>query len=394
MSLTGAGFLGLLITLSVGGFAAVVWFWPRWSPLRPRTVLCRIGLLGGLQAVLLLASAVALNDMYGFFSDWSDLAGAVGLSSNSVTVLHSGSAVPTGSSPDPAAVRPVGSGAGGQYRSGGDGRQASPSLSTPLQLSPGTRTVEAIVAGPISGVTAMVKISLPPGYQDPAQQQHRYPVIESFPGYPGGTFAPSGAVETVERLHHLADVVIISPMAQIPRGRDTECVDGAAGDPKVESWLTRDVPAWVVQNLRVRTDRESWATFGVSAGGWCAAMAAMLHPDRYAAAIVLGGYFVPDFGALFTPFTLTSPSGRRYDLLDLAANHPPPVAIWLETSRDDALSYPTSSRLLKLARAPLSVEGVLLDHGGHRLGVWQPFYSRALTWLGTTLPGFAPDRTP
>ena len=104
----------------------------------------------------------------------------------------------------------------------------------------------------------------------------------------------------------------------------------------------------------------------------------------------MGGYFLPDFSPNNVIFGPDSPLARRYDLLGLAARTPPPVALWLETSREDDLSYPTSAQLLAEVRSPLSVRADVLDHGGHRFGVWEGMLPDALSWLGHNVPGFAP----
>jgi hypothetical protein len=102
----------------------------------------------------------------------------------------------------------------------------------------------------------------------------------------------------------------------------------------------------------------------------------------------MGGYFRPEFTDTYQPFVSDSALARRYDLIALARNHPPPVALWLETSRSDPLSYPSSSQLLAAARAPLSVRAVVLLHAGHRFSVWTPLLPKALRWLGAYIAGF------
>ena len=121
-------------------------------------------------------------------------------------------------------------------------------------------------------------------------------------------------------------------------------------------------------------------------------MATMLHPQQYGGAIVMGGYF----RAAFTgppPFPAGSPQAQRYDLVALAKNAPPAVALWVETSHADSVSYRSSSKMLAAAKAPLSVTAVVLTHAGHRLGVWRDLTPQALAWLGRTLPGFSPTFT-
>ena len=375
MSLTGRLFLAVMLAAVAGGFLALVWFWPRWAGGGARAVLTRAALLAAVNALVLLTAAVAMNDQFGFFADWTDLGGVVGLVGTAAT-----SDAHAGGDPRVALSRPV------------DGSRAAPGLppALPAQIARGSRLVSFTVDGPASGIRAQVDVYLPAGYTDSAQRLRRYPVLEAFPGYPGGPFVPADAVATVVDAHRLVDPIIVSPVVEIPAGRDTECVDGTPRDPKVETWLTRDVPDWAQRTLRVRPDRTSWATIGWSAGGWCAAMAAMLHPDRYAAAIVLGGYFRPDFGALYAPFLPDSPQGRRYDLVALASRRPPAVALWIQTSQADRLSYPTSAQLLAKARPPLSVQSLVMAHAGHRTQVWIPLLPHALTWLAATASGFSP----
>ena len=36
----------------------------------------------------------------------------------------------------------------------------------------------------------------------------------------------------------MSPVVVVSPQLEIPRGRDTECVNGGPGQPALETWLT------------------------------------------------------------------------------------------------------------------------------------------------------------
>jgi hypothetical protein len=72
----------------------------------------------------------------------------------------------------------------------------------------------------------------------------------------------------------------------------------------------------------------------------------------------------------------------------MAHTAPPPVAMWVLTSREDPLSYPTTSKFLSVARPPLDVTGTVLAHGGHRDSVFTPYVPASLAWLAQTLPGF------
>jgi enterochelin esterase-like enzyme len=378
MELTGGLFGWLVGLLTAAGFVAVVVFWPVLAGRAPRRIVARVGLLVGVNLLVLLTAAVQLNNQFLFFADWADLAGALG-GTTTTSALH------RGASASKAAAVSV------------PGPAATPAAASLAPLPPGSRLQAGVtsyqVTGPLSGVTASVLVTVPPGY-NAADAQQTYPVLETFSGYPSSaaqwvqTMHLQSALADQVNAHRLHPVIVVSPQLEVPSGTDTECVNGSPG-AQMETFLTRDVPDWLAARFRVRTDRGSWATIGLSAGGWCAAMAAMLHPSQFGGAIVMGGYFRPEFGAGYAPFPQGSDAWRRYNLVALARTSPMPLALWVETSHADPGSYRASTDLLKAARPPLSVTQTVLQNAGHRIGVWQGLLPSALRWLGTNLPGFA-----
>jgi len=379
VSLTGSPFGAAVTIVALLTFGAVVVGWPRLAGSGLAPILARTGLLVALNVLVLGCVAVQLNDKYLFFADWADLDGALG-GHLAATPISRGA---VGGS---AAVRPV------------RGRAAVPSTVLPALPPPAGRpqgVITSTVRGALSGLTGTVIVRLPPGYTWPDRATVRYPVLETFSGYPGAptqwlrTMSLGDAVDTAVAAGQLRPLLVVSPQVEFPRGVDTECVDGAPG-PAVETWLTRDVPDWVARTYRVSGDRASWATIGLSAGGWCAAMATMLHPAQYSAAVVMGGYFSPWFGPNYEGVRPGSPGAARYDLVAVA-RRPPPVALWLETSHSDPMSYTSSARFLKGVRPPLSVDAVVLRNAGHRIAIWRDLLPQALTWLGRTVPGFRPS---
>lgn len=60
---------------------------------------------------------------------------------------------------------------------------------------------------------------------------------------------------------------------------DSECLDRAHGD--IETYLTADVPAFVVDRFDATDDPQRWGIAGASMGGMCAAMLALRHPERF-----------------------------------------------------------------------------------------------------------------
>jgi S-formylglutathione hydrolase FrmB len=378
MSLTGTLFLGLVALVTVAAFVVLVLLWPSLAGRRPGKIAIRAGMLLTVNALVLLTAFTQLNAQFLFFADWTDLSGALG-NATTVTALSRGTTASRATS----------------VTVNGSAATASRVL-PPLpagRVSP-TGVISYTVRGPLSGIVGTVVVQLPPGYTKPANASVVYPVIEAFQGYPGSaeswiSIMDLGGVAAEEAAaKRLGPVLVVSPQVEFPSGVDTECVNGSTGRPQVETWLAQDIPNWVAQTFRVRTDRSSWAAIGLSAGGWCAAMVAMLHPAQYSAAIVMSGYFRPEFGPFYEAYPQGSPLGARYDLVALTRRNPQPVAIWLLTSHGDAVSYRSSAAIIKEARPPLAVDAIVLQNAGHRISLWQGVLPKSLTWLGANVPGF------
>ena len=381
MSLTGPVFLVGVVILTVAAFVMVVVFWPSMAGRSLGRVLGRVGMLLTVNLLVLLTAATQLNADNMFFSSWTDLKGAFGAAPATTVSTHQGAAAQAARVAVPAPPLQV------------------PKLPPPLpaggsSTAPGT--LSYTVKGAASGVVAKITVVLPPGYTLPANASTRYPVIQAFPGYPGGVESWNKKLDFKTALAQKVATgqmrmpLVVMAQYDIPAGVDTECVNGSPGNPQVETWLATDVPNWVVENFRVETGRGSWATIGLSAGGWCAAMITMLHPEQYSAAIAMGAFFRPLFGEYYQPYPSDSALAKRYDLVALAQRTAPPVAIWLQTSHSDKLSYPSSAAFLKAVRPPMGVDATVLQDAGHRTSVWKEMLPSTLTWLGTNIPGFIP----
>jgi len=369
MELTDASLLVLLGVIALALFGLLVAGLP--SSRRPVVA----GAVRGAQVLLLNVVVVAmagaaLNDQYLFYSSWGDLFG-----SRSTSVqTHQGGTVPE------VVAAPVhGPGLGGAVTPG-----VLPGLP-----QPSTRLQTYTVVATRSNAKAQVYVYLPAGY-DP-HSTRTYPVIVGLHGFPASpsTFLRLNFLSTIDLLtsqHRMAPSIVVVPRIDTPASLDTECVNGAPGLPQTDTWLSRDLPAWVVTHLHARRDRTSWALMGYSYGAWCAASLSMRHPDVFGAAVVMQGYFRPDFTAGYDP--LTTRGTEAYDLIRLARTSPPPVALWVLTAREGPLSDPSTSKFLSVAKPPLDVSATVLATGGHRDQIWMPYVGRSMVWLGQTLPGF------
>lgn len=260
-------------------------------------------------------------------------------------------------------------------------------------LAPGIATTEAMV-------------HLPAGYlQHP---QRRYPVIVALSGIPGGpstfrrSFELGRDMDRAASHGELGEAIVVAP-TPYPGTYDTECVDAdpstdpATGpssqgsDGQYETYLAEVVPDWVRTHLRTVEHPEAWASFGYSAGGWCANMLALRHPDLFASAISLAGYYQPLYasGQQWRPY-----DDPRYDLPALAAEEAPAVRLWFFYGADDPLPHPSLAQMQQAVRAPTSLTVASTPRGGHTASLWVEVTPAALRWLGSSSPGFAPAPTP
>jgi hypothetical protein len=384
MSLTGSPFLGAILVLTLASFVGLVLLWPSLAGRKPGQIAARAGMLLAVNFLVLLTAATQLNAQFLFFADWTDLRGAFGGVVTATTLNR-------GISASQAAGRRV------SGTSAKAGRRLPPLPTGRVSLS---GVISYTVTGPVSGIVGTVVVQLPPGYTYPGDASVRYPVMEAFQGYPGDPTSWTsesgmnlgGVAAQQTAAKRIGPVLVVSPQVEIPPGVDSECVNGSGGNPQVETWLTQDVPNWVTHTFRVQTKRASWAAIGLSAGGWCAAMAAMLHPAQYGAAIVMGGYFRPQFGPFYVPYPPGNLLAARYDLVTLSKTRPPPVSVWLETSHSDPTSYSSSAAFLKAATPPLAVNATVLQNAGHRVSLWQGLLPGSLSWLGANIAGFRATR--
>ena len=124
---------------------------------------------------------------------------------------------------------------------------------------------------------------LPPGYEDPANADRRYPVI---------FFAQSGGGIT-EHFLALMNKGVLPPMIVVASdvGAGTKNGDTAWSDRNQpsESWLMKELLPHLEQTYRIQKDGPQYVVIGQSKGGSGALHLALAHPDTFAAAVSLDG---------------------------------------------------------------------------------------------------------
>lgn len=259
---------------------------------------------------------------------------------------------------------------------------------------PGSRVQSFDVPTSIGHRTWRVNVVLPKDYSTAAAAHKAYPVLMLGHGSPGTPqvwtqkMSIAGLTDQLVHDKKVAPFIAVAP-ALSPDGMDSECLIGPDDDRQMETWLSHDVPAFIRAHLRAAPERAAWAWAGYSAGGWCSAAMVMLHPDQFAGGIVLGGYFRPWWGQDRPSWEPGSFQARRLDLVNPTGARPD-VALYVQTSRRDTQSWPSTNLYLQTVRAPTVVEAEVNATGGHTFALWQPGLQRGVVWLGRTVPGFMP----
>lgn len=350
MSLTGWPLLVVLAVAWVVLSVLLLWGWQR-IPARAGGVLIRLAGLLLVQAVLLSATFVGVNRIYGFYTDWGDLLGQ-DTDTSAITVAETG-LVP-----------------------------ADGSLGATRFLT---------IHGKASGATGQVMVWTPPGY-DPRRAE-KYPVLMVLPGQPG---SPSGIFQTLDfatqavaaiKDHAVPGpfIAVLPPLMTDPP-RDTECTDVPHG-PRANTWLASDLHEALTPRFDITPDH--WSVLGWSTGGFCAAKLVVQHPTSFSSAVSFGGYLTAETdhttGNLFNGSRTLKDQNSPVWLIRHTLNTP--VRLLVVVSKQDkdswhGASYADTSRSLPLIEQIPGISSIVLPEGGHNFHTYDQTLPATLQWLG------------
>ncbi|WP_217547647.1 esterase family protein [Streptomyces sp. GbtcB6] len=367
MSLTGTPFLYTTIVLSVVALILPLVLWSRMRGPQAVRAAARVLMLLFAQATAVTLIFVLVNNENSLYDNWADLLG-------------------TGNHVQQAANL-------GQDGTGGIALQRLPRVKQTFTAAdgPGMRAAGGVevtqLKGRVSGVNAEVYVWLPPQYHEAKYRNHRFPVVELLPGYPGSAKAWFGSLKVTEQLEPLmrsgrvAPFILVAPRTNLLAGVDTGCAN-IPGTVNADSWLSIDVPKMVTDNFRAAAAPANWAVAGYSAGAHCAVKLAVAHPDRYRAAISLSGYNDPigERNSLAAQSVALRRQNNPYLLLRKAAA-PPRIALYISGESGDG--YQAGVALEQIAKAPTTVHVAFLPRsaGGHNMALWRPQVPTVFEWL-------------
>jgi S-formylglutathione hydrolase FrmB len=310
--------------------------------------------VAGRGALVLLSQLLAMsalflwvNNQYGFYTSWADLAGR---QAQSAQIQTNG-------------LIKAGSGAG---------------------------SVEVLpVHGAAARTTADTLVWLPPQYRDPRYAHNRFPVVMFLTGQPSTpqavfkhySFATIASQEI--RTGRIKPFIAVFPPLMTQPPRDTECTN-IPGGPQAESWLSSDVPAAVIAHYRTETPGPRWSVMGWSTGGFCAAKLLLHHPQKYAAAVSFGGYYDPltdsTTGSLFgDSVKLQNENSPRW----LYTRHHGLAGgrLLMVTGQQDRYAWRSTQKMLAVSRGDKNVAVLPFATGGHNYRNYRAYLGPALQWL-------------
>ncbi len=253
--------------------------------------------LGALAALVLLGAGGALA-MHQLTSPPADPRAASAVSGDSVPAggVASGGSSPAGAGAPSGAGGPGGSPASAPASAASGpaaGAASGASWTTWRPQGRGSLTTFALPAPWTGGVVRQVKVVvyLPAGY---ATSTRAYPVVYEAP-------FSFNLFENWIGLQAILDAKIAS--GALPASlyvfvqpahspiHDTECADSVDGRQKVDTFVSSTLVQTVDQRFRTIPTAAARAVMGFSQGGFCAAMLALQHPDVFATAISISGYY-------------------------------------------------------------------------------------------------------
>jgi enterochelin esterase-like enzyme len=238
-----------------------------------------------------------------------------------------------------------------------------------------------------TGYQLPARVYVPDAYFDPQQPDRRFPVVLLLAGFPAAieNWDTQGHVLPIlDRMmaeQKIPPMILVSPSQNPEPARDSECVD-AVGGARADTYLSQDVPEAIAAHLRVTQDRRGWSAMGYSTGGYCAVDLALRHPERFASAVSLDGYFAPAIdnttGDLFKG---DAAAQRSYTPTRTVHDRRPAALRFYLVAGTAEAKVRSEARAFAAAVRPPDTATVVEVPGGHNWDTWNRAMPGALTWL-------------
>ncbi|MGK4582494.1 alpha/beta hydrolase [Kitasatospora sp. HPMI-4] len=380
MGLTSHKVLALSALISILMVAGTVWVWPRLAKRSVSAVFGRLGTILGTQLAVMCTLGLVANNYFAFYSSWADLLGTG--KDGPVTIQNA-------LGKDRPAVQQISS----ENVRGANTVGRDPAVVGKLE--------KIRIPGASTGLSTDGYVYLPPQYFQADFKDKKFPAAIAITGFPGDAKNlitklnyPSTELQLIkEGKTNPTILIMMRPSPAMPR--DTECED-IPDSTQSETYFAKDVPQAIRDSYRVADGPGGFGVIGNSTGGYCALKLAMKHPDVFAAAVSLSGYYKAAEDA--TTGDLFAGSQDRRNQANLGwrlANLPKPkVSLLVGGPKEgDGKYYADTKKFIKAAKgSETKVASITLDTGGHNFNTWNRMLPASLGWLGEhlTAPTAAP----
>ena len=273
---------------------------------------------------------------------------------------------------------------------------------------------QTTIVGQRSRLARNVYVYLPPQYFQKAYAHYKFPAIELLHGSPGNPQAWLSVLDVIPTYLSLLEAhpsdaaVLVMPDTDGGQQYGLQCLNNPGGIQDM-TFVAEDVPDYIARFVRVQAPGPAWGVAGYSEGGYCAANIAMQEPDRYGAAGIMSGYFVPIQSQIPKD---NKPGGKPYTV-NVFAGHPAlqlinspgayitkvPLAVrlpafWLAAGVQDKQDVSAAANFRQLVQTRLLVQNRLLlqnrptnvpflvvPDGGHQGSVWRAALGPMLAWM-------------
>jgi enterochelin esterase-like enzyme len=243
--------------------------------------------------------------------------------------------------------------------------------------------------------TGPAYVYLPPSWFNNPEPQ--LPVIELIAGVPGqpSDWTRAGYADTTSTAfaeqHHGAAPILVIPDNNGVKTQDTECSNSVFGN--AETYLVKDVPAFMQASFNAAVGKHSLAVAGLSAGGTCATILALRNPKTFSTFASYSGYSSPTYINDDEQQTITQLYGgskadyQSHNPVDLLQGaRYPELAGWFTSGQSDPQALAAESQLSDLARkAGMAQVCSSTPPGDHSFLFWAAAFRLSLPWLSWRL---------
>jgi S-formylglutathione hydrolase FrmB len=215
-------------------------------------------------------------------------------------------------------------------------------------------------------------------------------VLSGQPGQPSDIVAKAGfedALNSYAKAHAGLAPIVVIPDHLGNAGANPMCVDSPLGNS--ETYLTVDVPQWIIDHLGVLRGRSSWAIAGFSQGGTCAIQLGAGYPQLFGAFLDISGELAPQNGSVQNTVKLGfGGNASQYEAatpLKMLAAHAPyqDTEAIFAVGQNDARFIPNQTTLAAAARtAGMAVTSFEVPGSAHDWHCATAALQRGLDLLG------------